>query len=119
MIVVYNKSDLCGREYPRLAGDHVYMAAAAGAGVEELLSLIKEKIYAGLQCLPGHFHMLSVLRVRHIHHLHQQIRVPHLLQSGTESFCCCLMTRAAWRPILWSMPRFLHRNTGRTVCFWR
>ena len=46
MIVVYNKSDLCGRAYPYLAGDHVYMAAASGAGVEELLSLIKEKIYA-------------------------------------------------------------------------
>ncbi len=46
MIVVYNKSDLCGREYPRIAGDHVYMAAAEGRGVEELLSLIKEKIYA-------------------------------------------------------------------------
>lgn len=46
MIVVYNKSDLCGREYPRRAGEHVYMAAAAGRGVEELLISIKEKIYA-------------------------------------------------------------------------
>lgn len=46
MVIVYNKSDLCDREYPRLVGDHVYMAAAAGSGMEELLSLIKEKVYA-------------------------------------------------------------------------
>lgn len=46
MIVAYNKSDLCGREYPRVMGDHVYMAAAEGAGVEELLSLIKSRVYA-------------------------------------------------------------------------
>jgi len=46
MVIVYNKSDLCGREYPRRVGDCVYMAAAAGSGMEELLSLIREKLYA-------------------------------------------------------------------------
>ena len=46
MVMVYNKSDLCDREYPRLAGDNVYMAAATGSGLEELISLIKEKVYA-------------------------------------------------------------------------
>lgn len=47
MIVAYNKSDLGDREYPRLAQEHVYMAAAEGEGMEELLALIKEKVYAG------------------------------------------------------------------------
>ena len=46
MVIVYNKSDLCDREYPRLVGDHIYMAASAGSGMEELLSLIKDKVYA-------------------------------------------------------------------------
>ncbi len=46
MVIVYNKSDLCDREHPRLVGDHVYMAAGSGIGMEELLSLIKEKLYA-------------------------------------------------------------------------
>lgn len=46
MVMVYNKSDLCDREYPRLAGDNVYMAAATGSGMEELISLIQEKVYA-------------------------------------------------------------------------
>ena len=46
MVIVYNKSDLSDRAYPRLAGDHIYMAAASGEGLEDLVSLIKEKVYA-------------------------------------------------------------------------
>lgn len=46
-LVVYNKADKCEmRELPRRRGDCLYMAAKTGCGLEELLELIKEKIYA-------------------------------------------------------------------------
>lgn len=48
MIIVYNKSDLCDREYPRIAGDQIYMAAGKGSGIEQLIGLIKDKVYADL-----------------------------------------------------------------------
>ena len=48
-IVVYNKADKCEMtELPRKRGDHIYMAAGTGCGMEELLELIKEKVYANL-----------------------------------------------------------------------
>ncbi len=46
MVIVYNKSDLCDRAYPRIVGDQIYMAAGQGSGIELLIELIKEKIYA-------------------------------------------------------------------------
>lgn len=46
-IVVYNKSDKCEmQELPKRKGDCLYMAAKTGCGVEELVELIKEKVYA-------------------------------------------------------------------------
>ena len=48
-IVVYNKADKCKmQELPRKRDDNLYMAAAHGCGLEELLELIKEKVYADL-----------------------------------------------------------------------
>ena len=44
-IIVYNKSDLSDQKFPRVVGDQVFMAAKEGAGMEELIDLIKEKVY--------------------------------------------------------------------------
>lgn len=44
-IIVYNKSDLSDQKFPRVVGDQVFMAAKEGAGMEELIGLIKEKVY--------------------------------------------------------------------------
>lgn len=46
-IVVYNKADKCEmQELPKQRGDHLYMSAKNGCGIEELIELIKEKVYA-------------------------------------------------------------------------
>lgn len=46
-ITVYNKADKCEmQELPKRRGDHLYMAAKTGCGMEELIDLIKEKVYA-------------------------------------------------------------------------
>ncbi|MCM1214819.1 MAG: GTPase HflX [Lachnospiraceae bacterium] len=46
-IVVYNKADKCEMQgLPKRKGDCLYMAAKTGCGIEELIDLIKEKIYA-------------------------------------------------------------------------
>ena len=46
-IVVYNKADKCKMEkIPQRRGDCLYMAARTGCGMEELLELIKAKVYA-------------------------------------------------------------------------
>lgn len=46
-IVVYNKADRCQMEnIPRRRDRQLYMAAAAGCGLEELTELIKECVYA-------------------------------------------------------------------------
>ncbi len=48
-IVVYNKADKCEmQDIPKRRGDCLYMAAKNGCGMEELLELIKEKVYAEL-----------------------------------------------------------------------
>lgn len=46
MIYVYNKADKCDMEIPKVKGDHVYMSAVNGIGLEELIALIKEKVYS-------------------------------------------------------------------------
>ena len=44
-IIVYNKCDLSEQKFPRVVGDQVFMAAKEGTGMEELIGLIKEKVY--------------------------------------------------------------------------
>ena len=46
-IVVYNKADLCGDiSLPRIVGENIYMAAGNGIGLDELVGMIQEKVYA-------------------------------------------------------------------------
>lgn len=46
-LVIYNKADKCKmQKLPERRGDCLYMAAKTGCGLEELLELIKEKLYA-------------------------------------------------------------------------
>lgn len=46
-IVVYNKSDLCeNQELPKRRNDCLYMAAKSGCGLNELMEMIQEKVYA-------------------------------------------------------------------------
>ncbi len=45
-IIVYNKADKCAMEnLPRVREGQIYMAAVSGCGLEELISLIKDKAY--------------------------------------------------------------------------
>ncbi len=46
MIYVYNKSDCTDTVYPRVVDDHVYISAREGRGLDELIELIKRKVYA-------------------------------------------------------------------------
>ena len=50
---VMNKADKCdnGHKYPRIIGDRIYISAASGAGLNELIRLIRDKIYAGNRIL--------------------------------------------------------------------
>lgn len=46
-IIVYNKADLCAPEnLPRCMEDKIFMAAGQGIGLEELLRMIKNVVYA-------------------------------------------------------------------------
>lgn len=46
-IVVYNKADKCDMpELPRVNGGQIHMAASLGCGMEELVEMIKECVYA-------------------------------------------------------------------------
>lgn len=46
-IVVYNKADKCSMEQlPRRRDDQIYMSAAQGVGLYELIEMIKEVVYA-------------------------------------------------------------------------
>lgn len=49
IIHVMNKADKCdnGLPYPRVMGDKIYMSAGTGQGIDELISLIKERVYSG------------------------------------------------------------------------
>ena len=45
--MVYNKADKCGMpELPRVNGGQTHMAASLGCGMEELVEMIKECVYA-------------------------------------------------------------------------
>lgn len=47
-IIVYNKADKCAMEgLPRKGDGQIYMAAAAGCGLDELVSLIEDKVCGG------------------------------------------------------------------------
>ena len=46
VINVYNKADLCDVEYPRVIERQIYMSAAGGVGIPELVELIQELLYA-------------------------------------------------------------------------
>lgn len=49
-LIVYNKSDRCEvSSLPKLGKDCIYMAAAPELGLEELIQLIKERVYAQYQ----------------------------------------------------------------------
>lgn len=47
VICVFNKLDLKAgeEEYPRIAGNNIFMAAGQGAGIEELVSLIEKNLF--------------------------------------------------------------------------
>jgi len=46
-IVVYNKADKCQMsQIPRVKDDQIYMAAGKGVGMEELVALIKSRVYS-------------------------------------------------------------------------
>ncbi|MBD8015300.1 GTPase HflX [Microbacterium sp. APC 3898] len=45
-LYVYNKSDLAGIRYPAVNGDGLWIAAKEGKGLDELLEVIKKRIFA-------------------------------------------------------------------------
>lgn len=46
VVCVFNKLDLKGEEeYPRIAGNNIFMAAGKGAGIEELVFLIEDNLF--------------------------------------------------------------------------
>ena len=45
-LYVYNKSDLAGVRYPTVNGDSLWIAAKEGKGLDELLDVIKKRIFA-------------------------------------------------------------------------
>ncbi|TQR21534.1 GTPase HflX [Psychrobacillus vulpis] len=50
-IYVYNKSDLAEMKYPHIAGDNIWISAKEGAGLDELLDIIKKHIFSDyVQC---------------------------------------------------------------------
>ncbi len=45
-IYVYNKSDLAGVKYPLVSGDNIWIAAKEGAGLDELVQIIKQHVFS-------------------------------------------------------------------------
>ncbi|MFJ7827260.1 GTPase HflX [Psychrobacillus sp. NPDC096623] len=45
-VFVYNKSDLADMKYPYVAGDNIWISAKEGAGLDELLDIIKKHIFS-------------------------------------------------------------------------
>lgn len=46
VIYVYNKADLCMDKLPEVKGDRIYMSAKKKEGLQELLTMITDKLYA-------------------------------------------------------------------------
>ena len=44
-LYVYNKSDLANLQYPLVSGDNIWISAKEGAGLDELLQLIRKQIF--------------------------------------------------------------------------
>ena len=45
-LYVYNKSDLAGVRYPAVTGDGIWIAAKEGKGLDELLEVVRKRIFA-------------------------------------------------------------------------
>lgn len=45
-IYVYNKSDLADLKYPHVTSDNIWISAKEGAGLDELLDMIKKRIFS-------------------------------------------------------------------------
>lgn len=45
-IYVYNKSDLANLEYPLMSGDNIWISAKEGAGLDELIQIIRKQIFS-------------------------------------------------------------------------
>ncbi|CEA03131.1 GTPase HflX [Metalysinibacillus saudimassiliensis] len=43
---VYNKCDVTDKPYPVVSGDHIWLAAKEGAGLDELLAIISQHVFA-------------------------------------------------------------------------
>lgn len=51
MIYAYNKTDLTGERYPQVNGDKVYLSVKQQSGLEELITLVKERVFQDyIQC---------------------------------------------------------------------
>ncbi|BBH23098.1 GTPase HflX [Paenibacillus baekrokdamisoli] len=51
MVYAYNKTDLTSERYPHVNGDKVYLSVKQEAGVDELIALVKDRIFQGyMQC---------------------------------------------------------------------
>ncbi|MFX3635989.1 MAG: GTPase HflX [Candidatus Pristimantibacillus sp.] len=51
MVYAYNKTDLTGEQYPRTNEDKVYLSVKEKVGVDELIALVKDRIFQGyIQC---------------------------------------------------------------------
>ncbi len=46
IIYIYNKADLCMENLPKVNGSRIYMSAKTGEGMQELLEMITDKLYA-------------------------------------------------------------------------
>lgn len=46
-LFIYNKSDLAGVPYPKASGDGLWISAKDGKGLDELLAVIKQYVFAG------------------------------------------------------------------------
>lgn len=46
-LFIYNKSDLAGVPYPKVSGDGLWISAKYGRGLDELLEVIKQYVFAG------------------------------------------------------------------------
>lgn len=49
MLYVYNKADRCMENLPRVKDKQIYMSAVNGVGIEELVAMVKEQVYADNQ----------------------------------------------------------------------
>lgn len=45
-VFVYNKSDLADMKYPHIAGDNIWISAKEGAGLNELIEIIRKHIFS-------------------------------------------------------------------------